>query len=194
MVKIPSIEPFQFNSDLDRIQDAFQSSIGAMDQAYRHAEAAYERFIDSGEDDDEFDEDGIIVASTRHDLRWEVMQKSMAKKVICEAFITSIFHFWEYSARRWTSDQKADFRRLKRKVRALGYPVDSDGLTLLNDLNNLLKHDNVETGRKVFMSASWLFWSDREPQGIRWRSALRIKAEHVYRFIEVVRNSGPIYR
>ena len=81
MVKIPSIEPFQFNSDLDRIQDAFQSSIGAMDQTYRHAEAAYQRFIDSGEDDDEFDEDGIIVASTRHDLRWEVMQKSMAKKV-----------------------------------------------------------------------------------------------------------------
>lgn len=194
MVKIPSIEPFQFNSDLERIADAFQSSIRAMEKAYHDAEDAYDRFIDSGEDDDEFDEDGVIIASTRHQLRWEVMQKSMAQTVICEAFITSIFHFWEYSARRWTSDQDADFRRLKRKVRALGYPVDSDGLTLLNDLNNLLKHDNVKTGRKVFLKASCLFWSGREPQGARWRSALRIKAEHVHRFIEVVRNSGPLYR
>lgn len=194
MVIIPGIEPFQFNSDLDRIEDAFQSSIRAMKQAYHDAEDAYDRFIDSGVDDDEFDEDGVIIASTRHQLQWEVMQKSMAQTVICEAFITSIFHFWEYSARNWTNDQGADFRRLRRNVRALGYPVDSDGLTLLNDLNNLLKHDNAETGRKLFLKASWLFWSGREPQGTRWRSALRINNEHVHRFIEVVRNSGPTYR
>jgi hypothetical protein len=193
MVELPGIRAFQFSSDLSRIEDAFKASIAAMDQAYQAAEAAYDRYMESGEDDDEYDEDGVLVSSTRHQLRWEAMQKSMAQTVIREAFVTSVFHFWEYSARYWTSDQNADFRELRRKVRALGYPVDGHGLTLLNDLNNLLKHDNANTGAKLFERASRLFWRGRKPAGEHWRSALRITNEDVLRFIEVVRNSGPTY-
>ena len=117
----------------------------------------------------------------------------MAQTVIREAFVTSVFHFWECSARYWTSDQDADFRELKRKVRALGYPVDGDGLAMLNDLNNLLKHDNAKTGAKLFKRASRLFWMGREPRGAHWRSALRVTNEDVLRFIDVVRHSGPTY-
>jgi hypothetical protein len=157
MVEIPGFRAFQFSSDLDRIEDAFKVSISAMDQAYQSAETAYDRYEDSGEDDDEYDDEGVLISSTRHQLPWEAMQKSMARTVIREAFVTSIFHFWEYSARSWTSDQDVDFRGLRRKVRALGYPVDSDGLTLLNKLNNLLKHDNAETGAKLFSRAPRLF-------------------------------------
>lgn len=193
MVEIPGFRAFQFNVDLDRIEDAFKASIAAMDQASQAAEAAYDRYEESGEDDDEYGEDGVLVASTRHQLRWEAMQKSMTQTVIREAFVTSIFHFWEYSARNWTSDQDADFRKLRRKVRALGYPVDGDGLSLLNELNNLLKHDNAETGSKVFKRASRLFWMGREPNGPHWRSALRITNEDILRFIAVVRSSGPVY-
>lgn len=193
MVEFPSIRAFEFRSDLDRIEDAFKASISAMDQAYEAAEAAHDRYVDSGEDDDEYDDDGVLISSTRHQLRWEAMQKSMAQTVIREAFLTSIFHFWEYSARYWMGDQDADFRGLRRKVRALGYAIDCDGLVLLNELNNLLKHDNAKTGAKLFKRAPRLFWMGREPAGPHWRSALRVMNEDVLHFIKVVRNSGPTY-
>lgn len=187
------IRAFEFSSDLDRIADAFKASIEALGQAYQAAETTYDRYVESGEDDDEYDEDQVLVSSTRYQLRWEAMQKSMAQAVVREAFVTSIFHFWEYSARYWTGDQDADFRNLRLKVRALGYPVDSDGLSLLNELNNLLKHDNAKTGAKLFKRAPRLFWMSSEPKGASWRSALRITNEYVFQFIEVVRSSGPIY-
>lgn len=193
MVEIPSLLAFRFSSDIDRIEDAFKASVDAMEQAYQAAEAAYDGYVNSGEDDDEYDEDGVLASSTRHTLSWEAVQKSMARTVIREAFVTSIFHFWEYSARYWTSSQDADFRGLRRKVRELGYPVDNAGLILLNDLNNLLKHNNPRTGAKLFKQASSFFWMSREPKGSHSRSALRITDEDVFRFIQVVRNSGPTY-
>ncbi len=191
MVEIPGMRAFQFSSELDRIEAAFKAAIAAIDKAHCDAEAAYDRYIDSGDDDDEYDENGALIASTRHQLQWEAMQKSLARSVIREAFVSSIFHFWEYTARDWTSDQDVDFRGLRRKVRKLGYPVDSEGLALLNDLNNLLKHNNAKTGTKLFQREPKLFRMSLEPKGAHWRSALRITNEDVLRFIDVVRNSGP---
>lgn len=193
MVELPGMRAFQFSSDLDRIEDTFKSAIAAMQQAHEAAEAAHDRFVESGEDDDQYDENGALISSTRHQLQWEAMQKSMAQTVVREAFVTSVFHFWECSARYWTGDQDADLRALKRKTRALGYPVDGEGLALLNDLNNLLKHDNARTGAKLFKRASRLFWMGREPKGAHWRSALRITNEDVLSVFEIVRNSGPTY-
>ena len=75
MVKIPGVLAFQFASDLDRIEDAFEGSVAALDEAYSATEAAYDRYVKSGEDDDEYDEDGVITSSTRHQLCWEALQK-----------------------------------------------------------------------------------------------------------------------
>jgi hypothetical protein len=191
MVELPGMRAFQFSSDLDRIEDAFKASIAAMQQAHEAAEAAHDRYVESGENDDQYDENGALISSTQHQLQWEAMQKSMAQTVVREAFVTSVFHFWECSARYWTGDQDADFRTLRRKTRALGYSVDGEGLALLNDLNNLLKHDNARTGAKLFKRTSRLFWMGREPKSAHWRSALRITNEDVLHLFEIVRNSGP---
>lgn len=193
MVEIPGIRAFQFASDIEQIQVAFDASIGAMEQAHRAAEGAYDRYVESGEDDDEYDEDGALIASTRGALRWEAMKASMAQKVIREAFTGSIFHFWETSARYWTGDNDSDFRGLRRAVRKLGYPVDGTGLTLLNQVNNLLKHDNITTGETVFKCAPQLFWMHKRPTGKHWRSSLRLSNDDVRRFLDIVRRSGPTY-
>ena len=193
MLEFPAIRAFEFDTDLTRIEDAFKASIATMEQAHIAAEEASDRYEASGEDDDEYDEDGALISSTRGQLRWAAMQTSLSQSVIREAFTTSIFHFWEYSARGWTGSDEHDFRRLRRAVRQLGYAVDGEGLALLNDVNNLLKHDNITTGRKVFERKPSLFWSGREPTTRHWRSALRLTNDDVTGFIETVRRSGPTY-
>lgn len=191
MVELPSFRAFQFSSDLSGIEDAFSVSIAAMEQARLAAEVASDRYEDSGEDDDEYDDDGALVASTRQDLRWQVLKASMSQTVVREAFVTSVFHFWETSARYWTGSDERDFRKLRRAVRKLGYCVDGEGLTLLNEVNNLLKHDNVQTGERVFDRAQRLFWMQRRPTGPHWRSALRLSNADVMEFFAIVRRSGP---
>lgn len=193
MVEFPAIQAFQFATDLERIEAAFDAADTALEQTHRAAEEASDRYEASGEDDDEYDEDGVLIHSTRGNLRWQVLQASQARTVIREAFITSIFHFWETSARYWTGIDERDFRKLRRAVRKLGYAVDGDGLTLLNEVNNLLKHDNVATGERVFERAPQLFWGGKRPTTRHWRSALRLSNEDVKRFLDVVRRSGPTY-
>ncbi|WBO20992.1 hypothetical protein [Sphingomonas abietis] len=193
MVELPFFRHFQFAMDLERIEAAFDASIAAMEQTYRAAEEASERYEESGEDDDEYDEDGALIRSTRGDLRWQVLQASQAQTVIRQAFVTSIFHLWEISARTWTASDEHDFRQLRRAVRKLDYPVDGTGLTLLNDVNNLLKHDNAATGERVFKRAPQLFWQGKRPTGAHWRSSLKLSNADVKHFLEVVRRSGPTY-
>lgn len=193
MFKTASMQAFQFESDLERIQIAFLASIRAMERDHADAERAHDEYEASGEDDDEYDEDGVLTSSTRHALQWEAMKASMAQTVIREAFTTSLFHFWETSARYWTGYSGRDFRELRRAVKRLGYPVDSDGLTLLNKLNNLLKHDSVETGETVYELAPHLFWHKKRPTGAHWRGALRLTNADVMHFFDVVKRSGPTY-
>lgn len=75
MVEIPGIRAFQFAMDLERIEAAFEASITAMEQSYRAAEEASDRYEASGEDDDEYDEEGALIHSTRSDLRWKVARQ-----------------------------------------------------------------------------------------------------------------------
>ena len=144
-----------------------------MEQTHNAAEEASDHYEESGEDDDEYDEDGALIYSTRGKLRWQELQASQAQTVIRQAFITSIVHLWEILARDWTASDEHDFRQLRRAVRKLGYPVDGDGLPLLNEVNNLLKHDNAATGERVFKRAPQLFWQGKRPIGAHWRSSLK---------------------
>ena len=162
-----------------------------MEQAHREAEEASDRYEASGEDDDEYDEEGVLVSSTRGRLRWQVMETSRSQSVIREAFVVSIFHFWETAARDWTGCNARGFPKLRDAVLALGLAIDVDGLTLLNDINNLLKHDNVQTGERLYEQAPHLFIFARRPTTTHWRSALRFSNADVKGFIDVVRRSGP---
>jgi len=190
MVALPGIRAFAFHTDLDRIRDAFRASMSAIDERRRQAVEAHQLYMDSGEDDSEYDQDGVLVSSTRHALQWAELDASLAPIVVRQAFVTSAFHYWERSARAWTGFHGNGFPSLRERVEALGYAV-SEELDLLNTLNNLLKHDNPEKGRKVFDKRSSLFLGGREPAGGSWQSALRITDDDVEHFFDIVRASGP---
>jgi hypothetical protein len=180
---------FQFEAGIGRIRASFRASIEAMEQAADQARAEEYRYLSGGENDDEYDEDGALIRSTRTGLQHEALQAAIALNVVREAFITSAFHYWERSARAWTGSDERTFARLRDRVIAEGIEV-SDELELLNALNNLLKHDNPARGREVFDKRKDLFRFSRAPSG-SWQSALVIANADVEHFIEVVSASGP---
>jgi hypothetical protein len=189
MVKLPGFSAFVFESGLDRLRDAFRASIGIMSEAQRQAEQAQHDYLARGEDDDEYDEDGVLVRSTRVELDWAALQASLAAHTVREAFVTSTFHYWECTARNVTGDHDVTFVKLAALMRQHGHPMHPD-LTLLNHLNNLLKHNNPSTGQKVFEVRPDLFLFGRKPTG-DWRYALTLTDQDVEHFFAVVRASGP---
>lgn len=194
MAPLPeSFRAFQYQSGLDRIRDSFRASIATMTQAYRDARDANLRYLESGEDDREYDEDGVLVRSTQHELSYLEMESVLALEVVREAFVTSTFHYWERSARAWTAlyDRNHTYPKLKARAAQL-YPV-IDTLDDLNTLNNLLKHDSDGLAVKLAMKWPELFrilpHTNLFSKKVEWR--LLITDAHVEEVMAIVSASGP---
>lgn len=190
-----SFKAFQFQSGLEIVRDSFRASITTMIEASDRAHATHLEYVASGDDDREYDDDGILVRGTEHDLGYESMNAGLALSVIREAFITSAFHYWERSARAWTglAHTRYRFQHLEAAVQEK-YGVHPR-LTHLNTLNNLLKHDNAELAEKLVIDWPSLF---RPPlaslfpvdKPVRRRA---ISDDHVETAFVIVSASGPQY-
>jgi hypothetical protein len=145
MAPLPdSFKAFQFQSGVDRICEAYRASVATMEKSQHEAQESYASYQASGEDDSEYDEDGILIHSTRHALDYNEMNATLVITVLREAFITSAFHYWERSARGWTGLYgKKDTYPILSKASAKSYAV-CPKLETLNALNNLLKHSSSD--------------------------------------------------
>ncbi|MCG6114776.1 MAG: hypothetical protein MEQ84_06200 [Mesorhizobium sp.] len=196
MAPLPdSFKAFQFQTGLDRICEAYRASVATMEKSQREAQECYATYEASGEDDSEYDEDGILLHSTRHALDYDEMNATLAINVVREAFITSAFHYWERSARGWTGlYSKKDTYPALSKASAKRYAV-CPKLEVLNTLNNLLKHSGSDTSLSLSRIRpdyfSPLFPEQNSVSHQRLR--LRIKHEHVEEAFAIVRASGPTY-
>jgi hypothetical protein len=188
-----SFRAFAYQSGVDSIHAAFQSSIATMQEAERKAGEDHWRYVDSGEDDDEYDEDGYLIHSTRHNLANAEVQVSYAAREVRRAFITSAFHYWERSARNLTKlveikHKFADLKDQSAKLHAI-----SPDLDMLNHLNNVLKHDSIKGAEALIKIRSDHFQRApyrKTPDGpLQW--TLCITNAHVEEAIEIVRASGP---
>lgn len=184
-----------FQTGVDRICEAYRASVAAMEKAQREAQESYASYEASGEDDSEYDEDGILIHSTRHALNYDEMDATLAVTVVREAFITSAFHYWERSAREWSDlfDKKATYPVLS-EASAKKYAV-SPKLKALDLLNNLLKHGGSDKAlelasiRPDYFAPLFPKQDSVSNQSLR----LRITHEHVEEAFEIVRASGPVY-
>jgi len=180
---------------IDRICDAYRASADTMKNALGDASRAYARYIEAGLDEREYDEDGILIASTESSLAQAELEAIEAVSVVREAFVTSAFHYWERSARAWTGlhGRYDGFKRLHDECDKR-YPVSSQ-LKNLNLLNNLLKHnsggvDGNETlaaERPDYFAPLFLSGKTASPQRLR----LRLSHDHVEEAFDIVRASGP---
>lgn len=195
MAKIPeSFRAYQYQTGIDRIRDAYRASADTINKAVSEATQGSLRYLESGADDREYDEDGILVFSTASSLAQAELDAILAVTVVREAFITSAFHYWERSARAWTGLHGFEYKfpDLRKETRRL-YPV-SPQLANLNRLNKVLKHNSYRVDRTLlrnrpdYFGTLFLARTGNNPPEPR----LRLSHEHVEEAFDVVRASGPM--
>lgn len=94
MFKFPeSFKAYQYQKGIDRIQDAYRASADTIEKAVAEAKQAVFQYLDSGADDREYDEDGILIYSTASSLDQAEMDAIVAVDVVREAFIRDGGHY-----------------------------------------------------------------------------------------------------
>ena len=189
MVELLNFQVWQFHTGIERLRAAFRGAIAAIEAEQGSAQEACDRYVASGQDDREYDKDGILIQSTEASLQFDSMEAVLATGAVRQAFVTSTFHFWERSARAWTRCE-GNFPALRKCVEAQGIPVD-ERLRLLNTLNNLLKHDSETHGEQVFKIRPDLFMWRRRPTGRNWQSSIALTNKDVEEFLDAIARSGP---
>lgn len=190
-----SFKAFQFQSGLEIVRDSFRASNARMAEACQKATDAHLDYVASGDDDREYDEDGILVRSKEHELSYESMNAGIASSVVREAFITSAFHYWERSARGWTGlNGKHDVFPVLSKAAGKLYTLHPR-LPVLNILNNLLKHNSSDNAEKLAVEWPSVFRPLFPPmlpvdKPVR---RLAIRDAHVEEAFAIVAASGPQY-
>lgn len=187
-----SFKAFVFQSGIERVREAYRASVTTMEVAQAGAQEKSARYEDSGDDDSEYDEDGVLTHSTRHALNYSEMEAALAVTVVRESFITSAFHYWERSARGWTKlhgprDKWPQLSAASGKM----YPL-SPNLVFLNRLNNLLKHGGDEKARLLARNRPDYFVVLLGSSADSNRPLThRITHDHVEEAFEIVKASGP---
>lgn len=193
MVALPhSFKVFEFRSGLEVIREAFRASNATMEAAMRSADEAEMAYLNSGEHEEEYDEDGILVWTKANELGYASRQASIASRAVREAFVTAAFHYWERSARSLTGlHKKKETFPILMDAMQRRYPV-SPRLAHVNILNNLLKHGSEPLA--LSLSTEWpaVF---RPPLSGRtdvpFRTRLMISEAHVEEVFQIVLDSGP---
>ncbi|MGO7530836.1 hypothetical protein [Rhizobium leguminosarum] len=188
-----SFKAYQYQTGIDRIRNAYRASADTIDKAVAEATQASVEYLESGADDAEYDEDGILLFSTAHSLDQAEMDAVLAVSVVREVFVTSAFHYWERSARVWTGRHgRGDHFGILSVESAKKYPL-SPHLENLNRLNNLLKHNSQRTdqalvdARPDYFAPLFPSVNNAAPQIPR----LRLLHEHVEEAFDIVSASGP---
>jgi hypothetical protein len=192
MVELFNFQAWQFHTGIERIRAAFRAAVAAIEAEEVGAQEAYDRYIASGQDDREYDEDRILTHSTEVSLEFASREAVLATQAVRQAFAMSIFHYWERSARAWTRWDRPGFPSLKERMEGQGIRVD-ERLELLNNLNNLLKHDSARSGGKVFEDRPDLFMWRRRPTGRNWQASVVIANCDIEEFLDAIARSGPAF-
>ena len=170
-------------------RDALLSDVArAKDEA-----ADYSENLDRGADwVGERDDGGHVIWDHADILQLRVDTATDALNALCKAFIISLYHHWERSARRWVGKQNGDHDKLASAVQACNYPIHPK-LSAVRDLVNTLKHDRDRWGLALMISWPDLFSPGYLPRATRndWYEAIHLRGEHVLEAIAVVSESGP---
>lgn len=193
MAKLPlSFSVFLYQSGVDRLEQAFSSSMSQIEAEQEQTYAEYMAYIDSGEDDSEHDLDGenrYLVKSTESDLERKSSEIGLSAQVVRQAFVIAAYHYWEKFAISWTGKRGGiDLRN------ASPYPYHAK-LAALNELSNHLKH-RISFERicklytewpELFSIAPYIIPETGKPHWI-----LAVRNDEVMEAVRIVRDSGPV--
>ncbi len=198
MVKLPfDLQGYAFQGGLDVLRASFQCAAralaGVAEQTKNEA-IGYQNAVDrGGEWIGEQDEDGNVLWDQASVLEMRVEAAEEALMVLRKAFVIALYHYWERSVRLWT-DSADDANHCKLVSRALGkrLPIDPR-LGAIQDLVNMLKHNNDRWGKKLLQSWSDVFRPGFQalPGKTNWYEATYLMERHVLEAFDIVAASGP---
>lgn len=192
-----NFEGYVFQEGVRVLINAYEAAAGALDQAWQQARddrAAYVGGVERGDIEwkGERDEEGYTIWDQEAVHDYEIESKVEAKIALRKAFVLSLYHHWERSARSWTNDDRRDHDKLVPLVERLGYPV-SPRLAAVRDLANLLKHDNDKRGDQLLES-----WPEVLPKVRRhpdrrtdWYEAVQLTEAQLTEAFNIIAASGP---
>lgn len=139
-----NLRHYSFMMALDALIDAFRVAISAMDGQLLQAHAdmtAHSQSLATGGDDGAVYVNDHYSHDTADLLAMGYSDASSAARAIREAFVISLFHLWERSARSWVKCEEQSYAKLAKALRTEDIPIHPKMATL-NDLSNFLKHGN----------------------------------------------------
>ncbi|APX65599.1 hypothetical protein AV944_06770 [Sphingomonas sp. LK11] len=192
MAKFPfSFQSFVYQSGVDRLQNAFRSSIAQIEADQAAALSDYNQYVDSGEDDSEYEGEGderYLVRSTAFELEQVAFDIGLSAVALREAFIISAYHYWEKFADG--GNGRRGFNNISKHS-----PYDCHAkLGALSELTNHLKHE-IAFARLVTLHKEWPTLFSLAPYIIeqtgRPHWIVRLNNGHVEEAFDIVRASGP---
>jgi len=192
-----NMQGYVYQEGVRVLMSAYAAAADALHEEWMRAQEeaqAYLEDVASGEREwiGERDEDGYVIWDQEQVHEMEIESKREAQSALRKAFILSLYHHWERSARTWTGDDRRDHNKLASSVEALGYPI-SPRLGAVRDLANLLKHDNDKRGAEVMVTWPAVLATGVPKLGRRtdWYEAVRLTDDHVAEAFNIVAASGP---
>lgn len=192
-----NMQGYAFQEGVRVLIAAHETAADALREEWQRAKdnaLAYQDGVESGETAwiGERDEEGHVIWDQDQVHEMEIDSKIEGQAAMRKAFILTLYHHWERSARIWTGSDKRDHDKLVQAVEAQGTTTHPK-LAAVRDLANLLKHDNDKWGHALRHSWAAVFpHSFAEALGrTNWYYAIRLTDAHLTEAFNIVAASGP---
>lgn len=185
---------YEFRIGLNVLESNFRTSAEALAKNVTIAQEKLADYVASGDNHNEYDDDGNIVASHEQVLEYDIRIAQDSQLTFRKSFMIPLYHHWERYVRSLSPKYIPDHKGLVELLfKAKGITPDG-GLDKLHYLVNILKHNNRRWVEKLFPISSHMFppkWIAVPDRIIDWYEMIRMNDDDVYDFIEIVRRSGP---
>lgn len=187
---------YSYQAGLEVLAQSYLASQQALEDGIERAKdeaIGYQQAVEQGieEPQIEYDDDGTPLVDHADVLAWNVDLAQEASMALRKAFVIAAYHHWERSARGWTGSQHGKHEKLVTLSREKGYPIHPR-LEAIQQLVNLLKHDNAAWGEKVLVS--WpevISPSFKAKPATDWYEAVSLRSEQVVEVLDALTASGP---
>lgn len=186
---------FLFEEGLKRLEDAYMATVEALaHQKQRATEGVQKTYDPPGEfsPGEVFTEEQLLSGDYHDEVSMLDEEFEETSRLIRDAFVITLFHFWERQAARWVYNPRGSYVHadIMAWLERNGFKPDTDAMQRLQRAANCLKHGPGDACRALHGTDPTLFeppMLDKTPN-----SRMRITAEVLHEMFAVVWRSGPI--
>ncbi|WP_179038906.1 hypothetical protein [Rhizobium leguminosarum] len=191
-----SLWAWLFRQSMDELEEAYASARSAADSTRERLNREWEEFkreVDEGHAKlYEENDDGQVVYDHGDEMWNRDQQAEGVLKLVREAFVISLHHFWEREINRRSKRTRYEKKKAFKFLEEAGLQLEKESLTALRLAANVAKHSEGGSADDLYLLRPDLFDAKAIKEGEKpGFSTLIITDEVAARFFEAVRRSGP---